>query len=153
MKSTWRIATEGKTYSATDLSGEGASRTGGRWNSMGLRMVYSAGSASLACLETLVHIQNDLPLNRYLIRIDIPDSIWNKRKKLNGLPGWDAEPAGLASINFGDIWLTECESALLEVPSVIVPEESNFLINPLHKDAKKIKAINVRKWIYSKRLK
>src|SRR5690606_5935996 len=103
----------------------------------GLPLVYSSGNIALACLETLVHIKLSLPLNRYLIQIDIPLDVWNARMILAApLPvGWDAEPAGTTSITKGDQWIFGGTTAILEVPSVLVPEESNFLINPSHPTA------------------
>ena len=155
MPTVWRIATEGHTCHANDMSGTGAANQGGRWNSPGRPMVYSSGSIALACIETLVHIKNSLPLNRYLVRIEIPQDIWDLREQLREpLPsGWDAEPAGITSISHGDRWLNARDTAVLEVPSVIIPEESNYLINPAHPEAVRITATNIRKWIYSPRLR
>ncbi len=66
--------------------------------------------------------------------------------------GWDAQPAGRVSIAFGTRWANSGRSALLTVPSVIVPEESNLLVNPLHPDADKLKARKIRKWLYDPRM-
>ena len=69
-----------------------------------------------------------LPLNRYLVRIDIPDKVWDLYQVLGPLPGgWDAIPAGLTARNAGDRWVASCATALLLVPSVIVPDEYNVL--------------------------
>jgi len=93
----WRIALASRTIAPTDLSGLGAENTGGRWNSAGRPVVYAATSASLACLETVVHLNaGGLPLNRVLVRIDVPDEVWNLRQSLSltSLPeGWNAVPA------------------------------------------------------------
>lgn len=150
----WRIATEGKTYHANDLSGEGAKRSGGRWNDVGIPVVYTAMNISLACLETVVHLDDDLPLNRYLVRIDIPDDVWAASDAIDPglIVGWDAMPAGMASVVTGSQWLLGGSSALLRVPSVIVPEEGNVLINPTHAAAATITATALRKWTYDPRL-
>jgi RES domain-containing protein len=151
----WRIAVEAPTYRAKDLNGYGAKTSGGRWNSPGRAVTYTASSIALAALETLTHIRGSkpLPFNRYLIRINIPDAIWNTREILKPLPGgWDALPAGLTSIQNGDRWLARCTASMLAVPSVIVPDEYNYLLNPLHPDARKMTAKTVRKWIYDPRL-
>lgn len=155
MPTLWRIGEEAIGWSADDMSGKGAAHTGGRWNSQGRSAVYSAGSIALACLETLVHIKIDLPLNRYLVRIDVPDTLWRSCETLaSPLPiGWDAEPYGMTSVALGDDWISRGTSALLEVPSVIVPEEYNYLINPAHPEATQIRAHKMRKWIYSARLR
>jgi RES domain-containing protein len=111
---------------------------------------------ALACLETLVHLNaGGLPLNRYLVSVTIPDSVWAAaRTETPGrLPvGWDADPAGRASIQFGSAWIRSGSSALLRVPSVIVPDEYNVLINPLHPDSGGIIASKIRKWLYDPRL-
>jgi len=150
----WRIATDTPTYTADDLTGKGSAISGGRWNEKGTAVVYTAGSIALACLETVVHMGSaSLPLNRYLVRIDVPDDIWAARTIWKAPPvGWDAIPAGLVSIKGGQTWLLGNSAALLEVPSVIVPEEFNVLINPAHADAPRIKATKLRKWLYDARL-
>lgn len=148
----WRIAATTSKYVANDLSGTGAKNTGGRWNSVGMAVTYSSESIALAVHETIVHIRSGgLPLNRYLVRIDVPDDVWSARQVLAPPVGWDALPAGMVSVQAGDSWLLSKESALLEVPSVIVPEESNVLINPLHPDAARIAATVLRKWHYDSR--
>ncbi len=152
----WRIGTDTPNYTADDLRGLGAKATGGRWNRAGLAAVYCAESIALAALETLVHLgAGSLPLNRYLVRVDIPDKIWNRRQILP-LPaapvGWDALPTGKVSLDYGDAWLAALQSCLLQVPSIVVPEECNILINPQHPDASGLSALKLRKWRYDERL-
>jgi RES domain-containing protein len=119
-------------------------------------MVYSAGSIALAVLETVVHMQvRGLPLNRYLVGITIPDDIWKTKEvwtKDTVKVGWDALPTGKVSLDLGDAWLKHCQSAIALVPSVIVPEEFNVLINPKHPDAGRLHATKVRKWLYDGRM-
>ncbi len=152
----WRIAVDAETYEADDLSGTGAKTTGGRWNSIGVPVLYCSSTPSLACLETLAHLgTSSLPFNRFLVAIEIPDVIWNARKieDVASLKvGWDACPTGRVSIAIGDSWLNSNLSAVLTVPSAIVPEEMVILINPAHVDAKQITAQKIRKWIYDPRL-
>ena len=152
----WRIATDTPTYEADDLSGAGAKATGGRWNALGSAVVYSSQTRTLACLETVVDLNaGGLPLNRYLVEVTIPDNLWADAQMTTSvsLPvGWDAEPAGRTSIDFGTNWLRSRTSALLVVPSVIVPEEFNVLINPQHSGSARITAAKVRKWLYDPRL-
>jgi len=156
MPEVWRIASHTDTYAANDLSGGGAKATGGRWNQKGLPVVYASLSMALACLETFVHLgSTGLPLNRYLVRIEIPGELWDAGEFLApvDLPtGWDAEPAALTSIGLGSDWLKEKKSTLLFVPSVIVPEEWNVLLNPLHADFNAISASMVRRWLYDPRM-
>ena len=154
--SIWRIGTDAPTYTSDDLTGEGAKQSGGRWNSKGVPVVYTSQSISLACLETLVHLNTiGLPLNRYLVRIDVPIAIWQKAMQYDAasLPiGWDASPAGKISLDIGDQWLASNSSALMIMPSAIVPQENNILINPSHPDAALITATKVSKWLYDSRL-
>jgi len=152
----WRIATDTPAYEADDLSGAGAKATGGRWNAVGVAVVYTSQTRALACLETVVHLNaGGLPLNRYLVAETIPDDLSTNAQMATSasLPvGWDAEPAGRTSIEFGTNWMRWGTSALLVVPSVIVPEEFNILVNPQHPDSARITAAKVRKWLYDPRL-
>ena len=157
MRSLWRIAPDTPDYVAHDLSGKGAEITGGRWNRKGLPVVYAASTASLAALETIVHFAaTGLPLNRFLVRIDVPDDLWNARRSATPASldiGWNAVPAGKVSLDFGDAWLKDAASPLvLEVPSVIVPEESNVLLNARHPQMSRVKASKLRLWQYDGRL-
>ena len=149
----WRIAVEAPTYAANDLSGAGAKTTGGRWNNKGTALVYCAANIALATLETVHYLRGGrLPFNRYLVRIDIPDAIWTARHVLAPLPGgWDAIPAGMSARAAGDAWVAAGATAVLQVPSVIVPDESNILINPLHGDAATIVATTLKRWVYDPR--
>jgi RES domain-containing protein len=152
----WRIATDTPAYVAEDMTGAGAKATGGRWNRVGTAVVYCASSIALACLETVVHLNaGALPLNRYLVRIDIPDRIWAKamiRRAETAPVGWDATPPGKVSLDFGEDWIVRNKTALLVVPSIIVPEEANVLINPGHSDAARIVARKIRRWQYDPRM-
>ncbi|WP_081068024.1 RES family NAD+ phosphorylase [Burkholderia territorii] len=154
----WRIAAVTPAYPAEDMSGGGAQATGGRWNAKGVAVLYTAENRALACLETLVHaVGTGLPLNRILVRFDVPDDVWQAANYFDHQDaknvGWDVEPAGMVSISAGTKWLTGGKSALLVVPSVIVPEEMNVLINPAHPHAAKIAATKIRKWTYDTRLR
>lgn len=151
--SLWRIAGETQTYTANDLSGTGAKMTGGRWNSKGTPVVYCATSIALAILETVHSLRSGgLPFNRYLVRIDVPDSVWDARSVLDPLPaGWDAIPTGITARTAGDAWIASARTPLLLVPSVIVPDEYNVLINPQHADVAAITATTLKRWIYDPR--
>ena len=152
----WRIAADTATYAADDMSGGGAKSTGGRWNAVAHAVVYTSITRALACLETVVHLNaSGFPLNRYLVEVLVPNAVWAaaRREDATTVPvGWDAEPASLTSIDFGTGWIAGVSSALLVLPSVIVPEEFNVLINPTHPDAAGITARKVRKWTYDPRL-
>ena len=153
--SVWRIATDTPAYTADALSGTGARLTGGRWNARGTPMLYASASRALACLETVVHLGGGvaLPLNRYLVRIDIPPALWAARQRFEPEQhvGWDALPAGRVSIAWGSAWAASGASLLAEVPSVIVPEEHNLLINPAHPALGQLRARKLRRWLYDPR--
>lgn len=150
----WRIGIDTPDYVSDDLSGEGANRSGGRWNRPGTAVVYTSSSIALACLETLVHRKSaSLPMNRFLVRIDVPDDLWEARQTIaSPAVGWDSEPVGRVSLEAGERWARSLSSVILEVPSAIVPEEFNVLINPRHPGAGAVSAVKVRKWLYDLRL-
>jgi RES domain-containing protein len=140
----WRIAAETRKYGADDLSGAGASKSPGRWNDDGQPALYTAPTIAIAVLETAAHVDDSgLPLDRYLVQIDVPDAAWAARDVMDvsTLPiTWAAIPAGRVSVQAGADWLRGMTALILEVPSVIVPEEPAALLNPLHADAKKLSA-------------
>ena len=153
----WRIATDTPHYRADDLSGTGAKITGGRWNRPGTALVYAAESIALAALETIVHLTGGmlLPLNRILVRIDVPDDVWAARAMFDRAAGvgWDVEPPGIVSLDWGDAWAAGAATLLAEVPSVVIPEASNVLINPVHAALPALRVTRVRRWTYDGRLK
>jgi RES domain-containing protein len=152
----WRIAADTPDYGADDLTGKGAEKTGGRWNRKGTPLIYASASIALACLETLVHLAGGvpLPLNRYLVRIPISPSAWRKRTVFDRSAhvGWDAEPPGLVSMDWGTEWARSGASLIAEVPAAIVAEEANILINPAYPGAARLKVAKLRKWNYDLRL-
>lgn len=156
----WRIGTDTPDYTADDLTGAGAKITGGRWNRAGIAVTYASESIALACLETLVHLgAQTLPFNRYLVGIEISESLFAQRMTFEDLApeasriGWDAIPAGKVSIDFGSNWALTESSAILDIPSVVIPEERNYLINPVHPDARSIRATKQRRFAYDLRLR
>ena len=140
----WRIATTTRSYGADDLSGTGASKRPGRWNTDGEKVLYCATTVSLAVLETAAHIDTGgLPMNRYLVAIDVPDTAWAARETLDVSaldPTWDAIPPGLVSVEAGSVWLRSGRGAILLVPSIIVPEEFAVLVSPSHPNVSAMRA-------------
>ena len=138
------------------MLGKGAAHKGARWNHPGEQVTYAATSISLAAWETCAHFGGgaSLPWNRYLVRIDVPDRVWAVREILVRPPavGWDAIPEGRVSRAAGSGWLLAARSALLAVPSVIINEEDNILINPAHADAARLTATKVRRFLYDHRV-
>ncbi len=151
----WRIAQDTPHYTADDRTGTGARITGGRWNRPGTAMLYAATSRALACLETVVHLGDAaLPLNRYLVALTVADADWAAREVFDPAAhiGWDAEPAGMVSLDWGTAWAASGRTLLAAVPAVIVPEETNVLVNPAHPNAASLHVRKVRRWHYDSRL-
>lgn len=115
----------------TLLTGEGARLLGGRWNLPGQPMVYTASSRSLAYLELLVHTgTEDIPDGLLMVTLEIPDELI---ATLAQLPDeWGAIPPQQVSMQWGSNWAVLSQDLALRVPSVVVPEETNVLINPQH---------------------
>ena len=130
----WRISNH------LSLAGDGALRTPGRWHTRGRRVVYCAQSPSAALLEILVHFEIDmqaLPLRYRLPKIEAPDDLRVQRVSVDQLPAdWTQHTEVTRAL--GDRWLTKGSGALLSVPSAIVPETFNVLLNPAHQDARGI---------------
>jgi RES domain-containing protein len=133
MATGWRIVKS--RYASTAFDGEGARLYGGRWNSPGTRMVYTSSTISLAVLEVLVHLQEASLLSSYsLISADFDDALVERLERSRLPDGWRTYPAPSDLQRIGDEWVWSQRSALLEVPSVIVVRESNYLLNPAHPD-------------------
>jgi RES domain-containing protein len=117
------------------FSGEGARRYGGRWNSRGTPVAYTAGSRSLALLEILVHLDSSRLLHRYVL-LPIRFAAGHvEHLDAGDLPDdWRSHPAPASTQSLGDAWARETRSPVLQVPSVVVPSEPNYIINPLHPD-------------------
>jgi RES domain-containing protein len=122
--------------------GTGAMLHGGRWNSVGQRVIYAAETYACAMLEVLVHANLAVPPKHHkVVRITIPDRVNVETLSTSELPDWDAENAE-ASRSFGDRWLREGRTAVLRIPSVVTDgREYNVLINPLHSQASLIEAL------------
>lgn len=139
-----------------ELSGEGARLFGGRWNSPGLRALYTSSHLSLSVLETYVNIppalRNSLPVFQ-AVKISIPDDASMTRilpaQLIEFLTASD--PMG-ASRSIGDGWLRRCDSLVLQVPSVLVPEEDNFIVNPEHPGSSDVRIESTRAFHFDPRL-
>jgi RES domain-containing protein len=150
MPEAWRIVK--KKHVATAFSGEGAAKTGGRWNARGVVVVYTSGSRPLAILETLVHLTPPVIFRYSLIRIEFTDALVEQLTKASLPLDWQSEPASLSTRQLGDAWVRSSRSAILAVPSVIIPEETNFLLNPAHADFAKIDIGNPADFVLDPRL-
>jgi RES domain-containing protein len=138
---------------ANDLSGTGARLYGGRWSGIGKAVVYLASSSSLAVLEVLVHLQPLMVPDDYCrTEVEVPhDNILSV--KINELPAdWrDISPPQILT-RFGDSFIKEGKYLLLKVPSSIVPNEFNYILNPAHPDMSKVKLLNREPFDFDSRL-
>jgi len=123
-----------------DISGNGAAINGSRWNSPNIRMLYSGENISLTILESLVHLRKiDIPKNQYLLTIQISDIAVQDIELSKLKSKWKEHISYTQWI--GDQFISAGTHLILKVPSAIVPQEHNFLINPLYKDFKKVKIV------------
>ena len=130
MPSAWRIVKA--SHADRAFSGEGAQRTGGRWNSPGVPLVYASEHRSLAVLEMLVHLDPQDGVRYLTFRLEFDEALVERRPPDRLPSGWREEMPARASRAVGDAWVREGRSAMLAVPSAIVPEELNYLLNPAH---------------------
>ena len=135
----WRV--DKTKWAGTSFNGDGAAREGGRWNPAGVRVVYLSASLAMAALEKYVHLPKPVPpatkLVRFRVRFD--DSLV-RRVKVSDLPDdWRTAPPPVSTQAIGDKWVRGGTSPVLAVPSVLIPEETNYLLNPAHPDFRKVK--------------
>jgi RES domain-containing protein len=150
--SVWRIC---KQRTGDKLAGLGGLYVSGRWHHIGHRILYTSATASLAALEVLVHLDPDqAPDDLILLEIEVPDGV--KIEICNPLQittkHWQTYPPPHELQDFGTRWLEEQRTAILSVPSAIVSIEFNYLINPEHPEAKGIKLLSERPFVYDQRL-
>jgi RES domain-containing protein len=137
MATGWRILKS--RHASTAFDGEGARLYGGRWNSPGTPMVYTSSTISLAVLEVLVHLQKANLLSSYsLISAGFDDALVERLDHSRLPDGWRAYPAPSELQRIGEEWAQSQRSAVLEVPSVIVELEINYLLNPAHPDSSSV---------------
>jgi RES domain-containing protein len=137
------------------FSGFGAYITPGRWHHRGNRVIYTSAAASLAALEYLAHLDPDIiPLDISLLEIDAPDDISIERQNspstLN--PDWRRIHLPVELQDFGTQWLIECRTAILAVPSAIIPSETNYLVNPAHPEVSRVRIIDEAPFSFDPRL-
>ncbi len=137
---------------ADDLSGNGARLYGGRWNSEGRAMLYTASSRSLAVLEALVHLSpTNMPDDFCMLTIEAPDDY--TILDVETLPkDWREYPEKQILKQTGNSFLKEAKHLLLQVPSALVSEEFNYLLNPMHPKATAVKIISKKSFSFDERL-
>ena len=145
-----------KKYLKDTLKGIGASMSSSfRWNSEHTRMVYTSESRALALLEITAHLNGvmEIPTDRYLVEIEIPDALKIQTLSIADLPkNWNAHPPSVFTQNLGDSFVQKLKAPVLKVPGSIVPQEFNLLINPYHPDAHKIEIISKERLAFDPRI-
>ncbi len=139
---------------ARDLSGKGAEKAGGRWNSKGVAVVYTSSSRALCVTEIAVHTPlGILPLDYYLVTIEIPDSVDIYDLTTVKLPkDWKSIPHSGSTQKLGDQFIRENKYLVMKVPSAVVQGDFNYLINPFHKDFSRVKIISTERFSFDNRL-
>tara|TARA_R110001606_G_scaffold346947_1_gene496235 strand:- start:191 stop:649 length:459 start_codon:yes stop_codon:yes gene_type:complete len=139
---------------ATDFNGKGAAKSNNRWNSKGTEIIYTAESRALAMAEVAVHVtMATLPKDFVMLTIDVPDEIKIKKIDLKDLDeNWNMMLPNSKTKKIGDVFIDDLEFCILKVPSAVVKGDFNYLINPYHKQFKKIKIIDVTNFPFDKRM-
>ena len=143
-----------KSKYSSDLSGRGAEKTGGRWNSKGLAMLYTSESRALCTAEIAVHIPlGIMPKDFELISVEIPDSIEIFELSVSDLPeDWNSIPHSGKTQELGDKFVRENKHVVMKVPSVVVQGDFNYLINSNHENAKNVKIIKLESFVFDQRM-
>ena len=139
-------------HSRTAFSGEGAREAGGRWNFPGDAIVYSSSTLSLAALETFVHLSQEAQALEFVcFEVRLHESLPTERVE-KPPAGWRMEPPGPASMRVGSKWFKERRTAGLWVPSALVPQEFNLMLNPAHPDFVKMEISRPSKFSFDARM-
>lgn len=148
----WRIAKE---KFALDRLGTGALSMGGRWNSLGVAVIYAGMHRSLCALEKLVHTSNMMISDLVLVSIQLPDSdtLYKQYDVAELLSDWDALPSSTAAMTVGDQFVRDQKYLGMMVPSVLMPEEYNLIINPNHPEFRHVQFQIERPFVFDKRLR
>lgn len=149
----WRLCNQ--KWAATAFDGQGAKDYGDRWNPIGTAVVYTSSSLALAALETLVHLGvRKSPLAYVSIPADIPSTVTMTRIDLNDLPtDWKQDPSPASLDSIGEKWARQNETAILVVPSSVIEEEVNYLLNPNHPDFAQITIGQAKHFHFDPRLR
>lgn len=143
-----------KSRYANDLTGKGAELTGGRWNKIGTKVLYTSDSRSLCTAEIAVHTPiNIIPTDYYLISIELADTVEICQLDEKLLPlDWKSFPHSSITQEIGEEFISKKEFLVLKVPSAVVQGDFNYLINPLHKDFDKVKIAAKEMFTFDERL-
>ncbi len=138
---------------STDLSGKGARENGGRWNSAGIPLLYTSSSRALCLAEMAVHGALNQMANDYcMLTIELPLKFSQREMSYKDLPeDWRRFPVPFSTQKIGDEFVLSRTDLVFKVPSVLIPEEFNFLLNPLHKDFTKVKIEKGKSFVIDER--
>ena len=141
-----------KKYAKT-LNGKGAAMFGNRWNSKGVEMIYTAESRALAMAEVAVHLSiAKLPKDYMMLEIEIPKGVSICELKKQPKRGWNDNPPNSISQEQGDAFIRDGDCCVIKVPSAVVQGDFNYLINPYHKEFRKIKITTAVKFPFDTRI-
>lgn len=126
-------------YAATAFDGQGSRIFGGRWNSPGVSVVYTGSTLSLCALENLVHLSQPVGMKYVSIMVEFDEDVVEVVDHDDLPEEWTEEPPPPSTQMIGNKWVAEARSAVLQIPSVIIPSESNYLLNPNHEDFEKVR--------------
>lgn len=137
-----------------DLSGYGAEKAGGRWNSKGIPVLYTSASRALAVVEIAVHVPfGIIPTNYYVATIELPDNAGILKINMTDLPtNWNTNPFIKATQKIGDDFIKKNEHLILQVPSATVVGDYNYLVNPRHPDFNKVQLKTKEAFVFDSRL-
>jgi RES domain-containing protein len=150
--SAWRV--DNHKWSAGSFFGIGASLEGGRWNSSGVPVVYASEHLAMAAHEKFVHLPRPLPRSSLYVKFCIRFG----RLAVTRLgaphlrPDWRAEPVPESTQKIGDAWIAAAKTAILAVPSALYPEETNYVLNPVHPDFPKIEISAAEPFVFDPRM-
>jgi RES domain-containing protein len=139
---------------ASDLSGRGSEISGGRWNGKGFAALYTSSSRALCTIEIVVHVPAGIiPKDYEMVSIEFPDDAVVKTIPSKDLPdSWNNNPITINTQRIGNTFLSEQKALVLKVPSAIVKDEWNYIINPHHKDFHQVKVLNTEPFAFDMRL-
>jgi RES domain-containing protein len=151
MVSIWRLVRG--PHAKKPLSGEGAKLNGGRWNEAGVSVIYASQYRSLAALEVLVHLNGTNPDSLYkLLSYDLDEAMIHHLPEAELPADWRQEPPPYSTVERGTRWARDKRSVALAVPSAVMPEEKNIILNPDHPDFRKVKLGKLSDYVFDPRL-
>ena len=137
-QSAWRV--DNRKWTKRSFNGIGAALEGGRWNSAGIPAVYASEHLAMAAQEKFVHLPRPLPRGSRYVRFEIRfrGLPVTRLRSADLPPDWRAEPVPVSTQRIGDAWISTARTAILSVPSVLYPEETNYVLNTAHPDFPRI---------------